>query len=67
MIGRTLKRKWHFFPSAEKRNKKISLESDIVMTRWGEARAKTPGKEDGNILDKKEKETLLSSQTPKIK
>ena len=37
--------KWELLPSAEVGRKKISLEWGIVVTRWGEAHAKTPGKE----------------------
>ena len=51
----------------KKRNKKISLGSDIVVTRWGETRAKTLGKERRKYLGQERKGTLLSSQTPKIK
>ena len=62
-----LGRKWELLPSAEVGRKKVSPGSDIVVTRLGEAHAKTPGKEKRKYLGQERKGTLLSSQTPKIK
>ena len=66
-LAGALGRKWELLPSAEVGRKKISLGSDIVVTRWGEVHAKTPGKERRKYLGQEGKGTLPSSQTPKIK
>ena len=54
-LAGALGRKWELLPSAEVGRKKISLEWDIVVTRWGEARAKTPGKERRKYLGQERK------------
>ena len=66
-LARTLRQMWELLPSAEVGSKKINLVSYIVVTRWGEAHTKTPGKERRKYLGQVGKGILPSSQTPKIK
>ena len=61
-LAGALGRKWELLPSAEVGRKKMSLESDIVVARWGGARAKTLGKERRKYLGQEEKEPYFQAR-----
>ena len=63
-LAGALERKWELLPSAEVG--KISLGSDIVVTRWGEAHAKTPGKERRKYLGQEDKEPYFQAELQKL-
>ena len=52
-LARTLRQKWHLFPSAEIGVKNISFEKRCRGEQMGQISCQTPGEEAERILDKK--------------